>query len=75
MRRLRRFFLLAAKHLYLGLVYVGAWSTPAAMGEFLHRGQSVDGSGCGPAPGHPERLVPGRPLSEVERGLWRQLLP
>jgi hypothetical protein len=28
---------------------------------------------CGPAPGHPERLVPDVPLSGSERVLWAQL--
>ncbi|MFD0636644.1 DUF6059 family protein [Catenulispora yoronensis] len=28
---------------------------------------------CGPAPGHPERLVPGIPLSGHECELWAQL--
>lgn len=73
MHRLRRFVVLAAKHLYLGLIYVGAWSTPVAAGEFLRDAQSTNDSGCRPAPDHPERLVPDRPLSEVERELWRQL--
>lgn len=71
--RLRRLVLLLAKCLYLGFVYVGSWSASIPLGELLRPTRSITGSGCEPAPAHPERLVPDRPLSEVEKGLWRQL--
>jgi hypothetical protein len=71
--RLRRLVLLLAKYLYLGLVYAGSWSATIPVGELLGLTRSITGAGCEPASGHPERLVPDRPLSEVEQGLWRQL--
>jgi len=68
-----------AKHLYVGLVYLGSWHAPLPTGEFLRQRRSRgDPSTAGPArrpcPGHPERLVPDIPLSDEERRLWRAAL-
>jgi hypothetical protein len=64
---------LVAGHLYAGLIQVGSWAFPADVGEYVRRAPDVSGADGGPAPGHPERLVPDQPLSETERSLWRDL--
>jgi hypothetical protein len=49
-------------------------TVPAGLTDALSLDRAHQTSVPGPAPGHPERLLPVGPLSEPERHLWGQLL-
>jgi hypothetical protein len=70
--QLRWYLRLLGREVFRGFAYSGSGVIAPAAVEYVlltSAGAHLDG----PPPGHPERLVPGRPLSARERALWAQL--